>query len=52
VVNGVLALVALGWLAWIAADPQYWFPGAYAQKGDRVTPGRVAHKGPKVPLGP
>jgi hypothetical protein len=34
-----IALTSVALVVWIAADPQYWFPGAYAQQGDRGDPG-------------
>jgi hypothetical protein len=33
--TAVVAAVAVGWLVWIASDPEYWFPGAYAEQGDK-----------------
>lgn len=50
--NIALTLVALGWLAWIAADPTYWFPGAYAEKGERGEMGPRGPEGPEGPPGP
>lgn len=55
VANIALSLTALGWLAWIAADPPHWFPGAYAEKGergDRGPRGPVGPEGPAGPIGP
>ena len=39
-------VLAIGRLSWIVADPQYWFPGAYAEKGER------GERGPRGPIGP
>jgi hypothetical protein len=47
-----LNVVALGWLAWIVADPSYWFPGAYAERGDRGPAGPLGPRGPVGPPGP
>jgi hypothetical protein len=33
VVSLATALTAIGLIVWIAVDPEYWFPGAYAPKG-------------------
>lgn len=52
VLNLVLTLTALGWLAWISASPRYWFADAYAQKGDRGDPGPRGPRGPVGPQGP
>jgi hypothetical protein len=52
VLNLAAALTALGWLAWISASPRYWFPDAYAQKGDRGDPGPRGARGPAGPPGP
>lgn len=43
--NLVLALLALGWLAWVVTQPRHWFPGAYAQQGER------GERGPRGPVG-
>jgi hypothetical protein len=51
----VLNVAAIGWLGWIVADPQYWFPDAYAEKGqqgDRGPRGPVGPPGPPGPVGP
>jgi hypothetical protein len=48
----LLNLFLLGWLAWIVADPHYWFPGAYAEKRPAATKaqeglvGQLARQGP------
>jgi hypothetical protein len=33
--TAAISLTAVGLIVWIAADPQYWFPGAYASKGEQ-----------------
>ena len=50
-----VALIGVGGLAWVIADPQYWFPGAYAEKGDRGDRGPRGPRGlvgPPGPVGP
>jgi hypothetical protein len=47
-----IALTSVGLVVWIAADPQYWFPGAYAQQGDRGDPGPRGPRGLIGPQGP
>jgi hypothetical protein len=50
-----LALTSAGLLAWVIADPQYWFPDAYEEKGergDRGPRGPVGPAGPPGPVGP
>jgi hypothetical protein len=54
-VSLALNVAALGWLAWIVADPHYWFPDAYAEKGeqgDRGPRGPAGPPGPPGPVGP
>jgi hypothetical protein len=34
IANAVLVLLTLGWLTWITLEPRYWFPAAYAEKGE------------------
>jgi hypothetical protein len=48
----VLALVATGWLAWVVADPRYWFPDAFAEQGPRGEEGPRGERGPRGPAGP
>ena len=48
VLNVLLAVVAIGWVAWISLEPRYWFPGAYAPKG---APGDQGLRGPEGPRG-
>jgi hypothetical protein len=50
-VSLALNVVALGWLAWLVADPGYWFPGAYAERGERGPPAHRGHAGPSDRLG-
>jgi peptidoglycan hydrolase CwlO-like protein len=55
VVSLAVNAAAIGWLSWIVADPEYWFPGAYAEKGqrgDRGPRGPVGPAGPPGPVGP
>jgi hypothetical protein len=52
VLNGLLTLTALGWLAWISVAPRYWFPGAYAAQGPRGEEGPRGERGPEGPAGP
>ena len=51
-VSALVALLALGWVAWIAASPRYWFPGAYAAKGPRGDAGPLGASGPRGEVGP
>lgn len=54
-VSLVLAIGCAGVLTWVLIDPQYWFPSAYAQKGepgDRGSRGPVGPPGPAGPVGP
>jgi hypothetical protein len=50
--NLVLALFALGWLAWVVGAPRYWFPSAYAEKGPTGDQGPEGPRGPTGPAGP
>ena len=52
VVNSLLSLTTLGWLAWITFEPRYWFAAAYAEKGPRGDPGPRGERGPVGPTGP
>ena len=52
VTNLLLSFMALGWLAWIVVDPQYWFPSAYAAKGPTGDRGARGPRGPVGPPGP
>ena len=54
-VSTALALFSICWLIWIAADPQYWFPGAYAPQGEKGPvgdPGPRGRRGRPGPEGP
>jgi hypothetical protein len=46
------ALTAIGLVVWMAVDPEYWFPGAYAPKGIQGDPGPRGPVGPPGPAGP
>ena len=50
--TAVVAVTAIGLIVWMAADPQYWFPGAYAAKGERGDVGPRGRQGPPGPPGP
>jgi hypothetical protein len=52
IVNSLLALVALGWLAWISVAPRYWFSGAYAAQGPQGEQGPRGEQGAVGPAGP
>jgi hypothetical protein len=47
-----LNAVALGWLTWAVSVPSYWFPGAYAERGDEGPRGPRGPRGPAGPPGP
>jgi hypothetical protein len=49
--TALLAVFAIGWLAWIAADPRYWFPEAFAEQGPRGDVGPRGERGPRGPIG-
>ena len=51
-VTALVAVLAIGWLAWIAADPEYWFPDAYAEQGPRGDEGPQGDRGPRGRAGP
>jgi hypothetical protein len=48
----LVALGAAGFATWFAVDPEYWFPGAYAEKGERGDPGPPGPPGPRGEPGP
>lgn len=55
VINLVLSVTALGWLAWITLEPRHWFADAYAAKGptgDAGPRGSIGPQGPAGPVGP
>ena len=52
VIAAVVAGFALGGLVWIAADPEYWLPGAYAEEGPVGDQGPRGERGPRGPAGP
>jgi hypothetical protein len=45
----VVATASVATLTWIVIDPQYWFPGAFAEQGEQ---GLRGVRGPKGPVGP
>jgi hypothetical protein len=49
--TALLAVLAVGWLAWIAADPRFWFPDAFAEQGPRGDEGPRGERGPRGPIG-
>src|SRR6266487_5383877 len=52
IVNGLLAMTALGWLVWITTSPRHWFADAYAAQGPRGEKGPRGEQGPLGPAGP
>lgn len=50
--NLALTLAVVGWAAWAATDPEYWFPGAFAEEGPRGDEGPRGERGPRGPEGP
>src|SRR4051812_18554295 len=48
----VLAVLSVGAVAWIVADPERWFPDAFAARGDPGPPGPAGPQGPAGPPGP
>jgi hypothetical protein len=48
----LLNLAALGWLAWVVAEPAYWFPDAFAEKGEKGDRGPPGQRGPRGAVGP
>jgi hypothetical protein len=51
-VSLLLSATAIGLIAWMNADPQYWFPSAYANKGPTGDRGPRGTRGPVGPQGP
>jgi hypothetical protein len=51
-ITSIVAVLGAGTVAWMAADPQHWFPGAYAEKGPRGDTGPRGTAGPRGPVGP
>ncbi len=47
-----IAASALALVVWIAADPEHWFPGAYAERGVRGPVGEQGSVGRQGPAGP
>ncbi len=52
IVNGLLAMTALGWLVSITTSPRHWFADAYAAQGPRGEKGPRGEQGPIGPAGP
>jgi len=52
VANSVITLLIASWAVWVAVEPQYWFPGAFAQQGEPGEQGPVGEPGPPGPAGP
>ena len=52
VLNLILAITTLAWLAWIAVEPERWFAGAYAEQGPPGEKGPRGARGPTGPPGP
>ena len=53
--NVVITVLLLIWAVTVVANPQLWFPGAYAEKGERGDQGPAGDKGPvgkRGPVGP
>lgn len=50
--NTILTLAVAGWGAWAVADPEYWFPDAFAEEGPRGDQGPRGDRGPRGPQGP
>jgi hypothetical protein len=51
----LVALIAVGGLAWVVTSPETWFPDAFAERGDqgpRGPRGLVGPPGPPGPVGP
>ena len=47
-----LSVVSCGLLMWMIVDPQQFFAGAYAEKGERGDPGPRGPRGREGPAGP
>ena len=50
--NLALTLAVGAWAVWAATDPEYWFPGAFAEEGPRGDEGPRGERGPRGPEGP
>jgi hypothetical protein len=48
----LLAITSIGLITWMAADPERWFPDAFAQQGEQGPPGPRGPEGPAGPPGP
>lgn len=51
-VNVMLTLLISGWAVWVALDPQFWFPAAFAEQGEPGEQGPPGERGPEGPPGP
>jgi hypothetical protein len=51
-VSLLLAITSVGLIAWMAVDPERWFPDAFAQQGVQGPPGPRGPVGPAGPPGP
>jgi len=56
--NVIFTLSVAGWAVWAVADPEYWFPDAFAEvgpvgdegpRGERGARGPAGHPGPSGP---
>ena len=52
VVNAALAVGAIGVIAWMTADPVFWFPKLASEQGPRGTIGQTGSRGPQGAPGP
>lgn len=50
--NVVLSSLLIIWGISVVAAPKFWFPGAYAEKGERGDKGPVGNEGPRGNKGP
>ena len=50
--NVVLSSLLIVWGISVVSAPKFWFPGAYAEKGERGDKGPEGDKGPKGNKGP
>jgi hypothetical protein len=53
VLNALLSLAAIGWIAWVTQEPRHWFPGAYEQPaiGPQGPSGEAGPRGARGPRG-
>lgn len=50
--NVVVTLLVIAWGVSVAAAPTFWFPGAYAEKGEQGDQGPLGDRGPRGRRGP